>query len=313
MEDVMDRVAGFFGKGKWKIYTAGALMAVTGFSSMYTVDGTERAVVTRFSDFARVEQPGLKFKMPFVEGVQRFPIGVKTINIGGNGSKEEGLETFTRDSQPIWLNMSVDYQLPTDPKKLENIYRNHPDYEQKMNRLVIDRAKAAIGQYEATVIAANRNEMTAAARDRIAKEAERLYGINVTDVKIANYTFEPSFQHEVNAAAQKKQQEQAAKNQQEIDKITAQNAKIKAEGEANAAIESARGGAESKKLAADAEAYRVAQEGKAQAASIREQADALRSNPNFVDLERARRWNGTVPSTVMGNGAIPFVNVPQPK
>lgn len=297
-DSIMDRVGGFFGKGKWKIYTAGVLLATVGLTSVHTVDTTERGVVSRFSDFNRIQQPGLNFKMPFVEGVTRFPTDVQTIELGGNGGKEEGLETFTKDSQPIYHNLTVDYQLPSDPAKLENIYRNHQDYKVKLTKLVIDRLKGAIGQYDATTIALKRNEMTQAARDRISAEAQRLYGITVLDVKIPNYSFEPKFQEAVNAAARKKQEEQAARNQQEVDRINAENQVIRAQGAADAA-----------RKTADANSYRITQEGTANAAAIRAQSEALRENPQaLVELERARKWNGQLPNQLLGTAPIPFFN-----
>ncbi|WP_281353338.1 hypothetical protein [Jiella pacifica] len=35
---------------------------------------------------------------------------------------------------------------------------------------------------------------------------------------------------------------------------------------------------------------------------------ALRDNPQVVELIRAERWNGQLPTTMVPGGTIPFVN-----
>lgn len=49
---------------------------------------------------------------------------------------------------------------------------------------------------------------------------------------------------------------------------------------------------------------------KAEAESIRIQTEALSQNQNLIELEKAKRWNGVLPQTILG-GAIPFFNVAQ--
>lgn len=48
-------------------------LVVTGWSAMFTIDETELAIVTQFGDFKRkVTEPGLHFKIPFVQTVSRM-------------------------------------------------------------------------------------------------------------------------------------------------------------------------------------------------------------------------------------------------
>ncbi len=46
--------------------------------------------------------------------------------------------------------------------------------------------------------------------------------------------------------------------------------------------------------------------GKAEAQRI--EGDALRANPEVIELRAIERWNGHLP-TYMGSGSVPFVNV----
>lgn len=74
-----------------------------------------------------------------------------------------------------------------------------------------------------------------------------------------------------------------------------------AKAEADKAVESARGEAESRLIVA-----------KAEADAIRIKGDALRENPRLVELSAIEKWNGVLP-TFNGGGAVPFVNVPSGK
>ncbi len=53
---------------------AGAFAIVVIFSSFFTVQPEEVGIITRFGEFTRTANPGLNFKVPFVEEVQNVPI-----------------------------------------------------------------------------------------------------------------------------------------------------------------------------------------------------------------------------------------------
>ena len=76
-----------------------------------------------------------------------------------------------------------------------------------------------------------------------------------------------------------------------------QNEVAQAKAEADKAIEAARGDAESNLLRAAAEAKAITIKG-----------EALRNNPQLLELSAIEKWNGTLP-TVSG-GALPFVQIP---
>lgn len=52
----------------------GILVIVVAFSSFFTVNPEEVGIVTRFGEFTRTAQPGLNFKIPFVEDVRFVPV-----------------------------------------------------------------------------------------------------------------------------------------------------------------------------------------------------------------------------------------------
>lgn len=79
--------------------------------------------------------------------------------------------------------------------------------------------------------------------------------------------------------------------------------------EANMAIAEARGKAESAKLEADGAAYATMAAAKAAADSITLRGEALRKNPEIIQLESITKWNGALPTTMIPGAATPFVTV----
>lgn len=79
--------------------------------------------------------------------------------------------------------------------------------------------------------------------------------------------------------------------------------------EANKAIEEARGKAESAKLEADGAAYATMAAAKAEADSINLRGEALRKNPEIIQLESITKWNGVLPTTMIPGATVPFVTV----
>ncbi len=81
--------------------------------------------------------------------------------------------------------------------------------------------------------------------------------------------------------------------------------------QAQAAIEvaQAQGQADSKLALAESEAKAIRLKGDAQAYTITAKARALATNPNLIDLTKAERWNGILPTTMIPNSTLPFLDV----
>lgn len=60
---------------------------------------------------------------------------------------------------------------------------------------------------------------------------------------------------------------------------------------------------------AEAEAKSILLKGKAEAQAIEAKAKALKSNPLIVKLTEAQSWDGKLPATIMGNTAMPILDM----
>lgn len=83
------------------------------FGSWFTVQQTERAVVTRFGKVASVEDSGLHFKIPLIESVTK-------ISAMTNKAAYNSLMTYSQDVQTATVDVSVNYHL--DPAMMEYIF-----------------------------------------------------------------------------------------------------------------------------------------------------------------------------------------------
>ncbi|MDY6815102.1 MAG: FtsH protease activity modulator HflK [Pseudomonadota bacterium] len=90
----------------------GAILALAGilvvgyivFQSFYTVDEQERAVVLRFGEYSRTEDPGLRFKVPLIDDVRK----VLVTNVR---SAESAGQMLTQDENLVTVDLQVQYQV----------------------------------------------------------------------------------------------------------------------------------------------------------------------------------------------------------
>lgn len=90
----------------------GAILALAGilvvgyviFQSFYTVNEQERAVVLRFGEFSRTENPGLRFKVPLIDDVTKVRVtNVRTAESSG--------QMLTQDENLVTVDLQVQYRV----------------------------------------------------------------------------------------------------------------------------------------------------------------------------------------------------------
>jgi regulator of protease activity HflC (stomatin/prohibitin superfamily) len=271
------------------------------WTSYFTVSETNRGVLTTWGKFSEVKGPGLHFKVPFMQSVTAFRVDIQSFS-------EDKVNTYTIDNQELEAHFTVNYRVPA--LKVENVFKNIPDYSARLHSLAIDRFKAEVGHVNVTEIAQKRGAVRDAIFKNLKIDADRLFGIDIVDFQITNVDFNRSFREANNSASTAKARVEQAEQEKRQAVVDAERAKIKATGEANAAEEQARGAANAVVLNAEAEAKAIRLKGEAQASAIKSQSDALASNPLLIELRKAERWNGELPKQMLSN-VVPFMNVDQ--
>lgn len=95
------------GAGGFGAIIALAAILVVGyaiFQSFYTVDEQERAVVLRFGEYNRTENPGLRFKVPLIDDVSKVRVtNVRTAESSG--------QMLTQDENLVTVDLQVQYRV----------------------------------------------------------------------------------------------------------------------------------------------------------------------------------------------------------
>jgi regulator of protease activity HflC (stomatin/prohibitin superfamily) len=124
--------------------------------------------------------------------------------------------------------------------------------------------------------------------------------IVIDGVQVENIDFSDAYEKSIELRMQAEVLVQTEKQNLEKEKVNADIAVTQAKGQADSNLAVAR---------AEAEATRV--KGTAQADAIRAKAEALAQNQNLIELTKAERWNGVLPTTMIPNSTVPFLNAKQ--
>jgi prohibitin 2 len=208
--------------------------------------GNVGVVITAGTVNAQERSPGINWVTPFIDDIRNFSTRVETYEF-------TDLAAASREYQDVFLTGVLNYHIsPEGAAELFVTYND--DY---VNKVVVpffnDSVKETTAKYGIADILPKRDQIRQDAVDVLKAKLEPL-GIFVDDIAFANV----NFNQEYNLAIQNKQiqelQIQTERNILEQRKVQAEQAQAAAKGEADAAIERARGAAETVRIARSAEA-----------------------------------------------------------
>lgn len=231
------------------------------FGSFGTVGAGYKGVKTRFGNVVGSVNPGLYFKLPFIEHIVKLNIQTQ---------KEETDSTAaSKDLQDVKATVALNYNI--DPAYVGELYANiGSEYKIRIIDPAIQEAvKAATAQYTAEELVTKRPLVRDSIKEALTGRLQTEY-IIVSEVSIVNFSFSKSFNDAIEAKVTAEQNALAAKNKLEQVKY-----------EADQRISEAKG---------EAEAIRI------QAQAIQQQGGA-----EYVNLKSVEKWDGKLPTYMMGN------------
>lgn len=177
----------------------------------------------------------------------------------------------SKDLQDVYMTLALNYHL--DPTKANYVYQQ---FKKSYEPLLIDptieeSVKSSSAQFTAEQLVTLRTEVS----DEILvvlRERLSVYGIIVDELSIMDFSFSDSFDAAIEAKVTAEQEALKAKNDL-----------LRIQTEAEQRIAEARG---------EAEAIRI------QAGAITQQG-----GEDYVKLKWVEKWNGTLPTTMLGEGA----------
>jgi len=274
----------------------GLAVAATLLSSIYTVEEGHVAVVKRFSEAKYQVEPGLHFKAPIVDSLE-------TMEVRTRKNVEENIPVATAEQMPSHATVSVNWTV--NRAEAIDIFKQYGGLDQFESRILDPKIKSgskeAISKHTAEEIIRNRNVVITKIQDAIITAMEP-YPIVINSVQLENITFPMTYTNAIEAKQVALQEAVKEEHKLERQRLEAQRQVNTAEAEKQSRMKAADGVAYQTETEAKAEAEAIRLIGIANAGKIQAMATALATNPQVIEYEQVKRWQGNVPTTVMGDG-----------
>ena len=156
------------------------LLLLTGVvvsQSMFIVDEFEQAIITQFGEWKRsVGKPGLHFKTPFLQQVNRFD---KRILV----TDAPQAEYLTQDKKRLVADPVTRWRI-TDPLQFFKTVRDYAGARARVDDIVFAELRREVASYEFAAVIAQRREEIMTAVALKAREQAKTFGIEIVDVRI---------------------------------------------------------------------------------------------------------------------------------
>jgi regulator of protease activity HflC (stomatin/prohibitin superfamily) len=255
-----------------------------------------RGVVTVGGAIRGVENEGFMIVMPW-QSLSVFSIRSETADV-------ENAEGSTSDTQPVRVSLTVRYSV--QPDKVAEVFEkyshdgNLQSYVQTATQEVV---KAVTAKYNAPDLISKREQVSSQIITALRGKLE-VYGAQVISVDMRNFAFSGEYMAAINAKTTQEQLRLGAENK--FKTVEAEQKQKVAVAEAEASATRAR---------ADGEAYATTKRATAEADALKVQGQAIAANPMVlelrkieVELAKAHKWKGDVPTAVYAGAPIPFLD-----
>jgi len=243
-----------------------AIVLVVGYSSVYTVHQTQQAMVLQFGNPVRVVQtPGLHFKVPFIQDVQRFSKQLLDFDA-------DPQEVILQDQKRLVVDAFARYRI-VDPLLFFQTVGTENAMRSRLGAIVIASLRNVLGSVPfSAVLTSRRSELMRQIRDLVVVESKS-FGVEVVDVRIMRADLHPDNSPAIFARMQT-EREREAKQERAEGAETAQ--RIRAEAERDRTV-----------LLADAHRQANILRGQGDAEATRAFADAYSRDAEFYAFYRS--------------------------
>lgn len=184
--DINERSGGSF---NWKNYTKLGIfliilvaLLIIIFTNVFIVKQGEYKVVRQFGEVVRIiEEPGLNYKIPFVQSVTTLPKYQLTYDVSQ-------AEINTKDKKRILIDNYAIWRIE-DPKKMISNARTLEGAEGRMEEFIYSVVRSELGQLDYDEIINDEKSSRGSLNDRVTEKVNELlaggnYGVVVTDVRM---------------------------------------------------------------------------------------------------------------------------------
>ena len=249
------------------IIGVGGLILFGIFSSFFTVNQTQQALVLQFGEPKRIIQdPGLAFKLPFIQDAIFYESRVLSL------IPQDAEEVILADQKRIQIDAYARYRIE-DPLLFFQTVRNELGARARLESIIDSSVRRVLGNETlASILTGERENINGSIRDEVNASVESL-GIEIIDVRLRRADYPESTSQNI-FNRMKSEREREAKE-------------FRATGDEEA--QKIRADAEKTRTVIVAEAKREAQEvrGQGDSNAIRIYADSFGQDPEFFSFYRS--------------------------
>ena len=241
------------------------LLFVLGASPVFIVDITQTAIVVQLGKPVRnITNPGLEFKVPFIQEVTYFDKRLLDYDSSAQ-------EVITQDKKTILIDNFAKWRI-TDPLKVYQAFQTQRGALRRLDDIIYSELRVEVGRHDLSdIVSKTRSEIMAVVTER-ANEKAAVYGIEIQDVRIKRADLPEQNEKAVFARMQAERERQAKQ--------------YRAEGAEEA--QKIRSEAEKDREIILAGAYKTSEElrGEGDAKAFKLYAAAYRQDPKFFEFTR---------------------------
>ena len=273
-----------------------ALTVAVSFWPLRTVPTGSRGVITVGGAIRGIEGEGFTLLAPW----QKLDI----FNIRAEQADIKRADGPTIDLQSVSTSLTVRYSII--PDRVAEVFEKY-SHDGNLNSYVETAAqeifKAVTVKYTAPDMIAKRAQVSSDIRAALSLKLT-LYGAQVINIDMTNFAFSPEYTAAINAKTTQDQLRQAADNKLKTVESEQKQKVAVAEAEATAL-----------RATADGQSYALLKNATAQADALKVQNAALAQNRDVLELRRievemakAGKWDGKLPTAIYAGAPIPFFN-----
>ncbi len=267
------------------------LIVLAAFQSYYIVVEGHVGVVKRFGEAKHQENPGLHFKIPFIETVELIEVRTR--------KNAERMASSTKEQMPVTIEVSVNWTV--NKEAALDLFKKYGGLLQFEQRILDPRFRSAtkdtIPQFEAEQLIQDRASAIQGIERRLTEEMAG-FPVAVDNIQIENIILPKKYISSIEI-------KQTEKNLAAAEKHKLERQRLEALRDVNTADAKAQGILK----VAEAEAQSILLKGRAEAKAIEAKAKALKNNPLIVKLTEAQTWDGQLPATIMGSSSLPILDM----
>ena len=226
------------------------LIVIGLYGALFTVNQTQQALVLQFGEPKRtIQEPGLAFKMPFIQDVVYYEKRVLSL------IPQDAEEVILSDQKRLQVDAYARYQI-SDPLPFYQTVRNELGARGRLEAIIDSSVRRALGRETlASILTGQRNDITRSIGDEVNASVASL-GIKIIDVRLRRADYpEATSQNIFNRM--KSEREREAKEFRATGEEEAQKIRADAEKTRTVIISEAQRTAQETRGAGDAEAIMI--------------------------------------------------------